>query len=373
AAIGFNSVFYLTPEDDNLGEDTFGKLLESLEALPDYQGWTLPEPGLLTSLGIGVYTEYQGEAIDITDRASYGINLAEKDAGKLLFSYGAVMVDREIADISTEGYPLLVSDEEELIWNDGAADDVIIAQWWIGKTDVSTDADAEDIWLAGYANPFLGVWQSDIPSADATLTFSFKPDATFDYELSNVPADQGGVGSGGYIVSRNVMVSFLAFEGAAGYVFEVVDNDTIDVTEIIDVVEGEPVLGETAPFARVEGSEPPSEDLPFKLDNPFVGLWEAELPNDENPDELFSVLMEYKDDGTGLFTLKPDMVFPEARYFVSDNYLVTYSPWETAYEMFSFTVLDDQTIEATEVLAILPDGAVEYGATALFNRVSESE
>lgn len=43
------------------------------------------------------------------------------------------MVDRAITNFENEGYPLLVSDEEELIWSDGTPDNIITAQWWIGK------------------------------------------------------------------------------------------------------------------------------------------------------------------------------------------------------------------------------------------------
>ncbi|MDR0397114.1 MAG: hypothetical protein LBH66_07415 [Oscillospiraceae bacterium] len=234
------------------------------------------------------------------------------------------------------------------------------------STPASTDS-----WLSTYSNPFLGTWESYIPSADASLTFTFKPDGTFDYIMSSLPADEGGTGSGGYTVTDNVMVSFLAFEGAACYTFEVIDNDTISVTEITDVIDGSPILGETAPFTRVPGSPLPESDAPFTLDNPVVGTWDADLPNDENPDEYFSVVMDYLPSGTGVFTLKPDTVFPDALYFVSDNYLITYSPWEYEFEMFTFTVVDADTLDVTEVLSIQPDGLVEYGATAQFIRSAE--
>jgi hypothetical protein len=133
AGIGFNSMFYFTATDNNLGSTTYDALYNAIKDLPQYQGWVMPESAVLTNQGIGVYTTYLGQAQDITDRISFGINMAEKDAGKLLFSYGAVMVDRAITDFATEGTPLLVSDEEELIWNDGTADNNITAEWWIGK------------------------------------------------------------------------------------------------------------------------------------------------------------------------------------------------------------------------------------------------
>jgi hypothetical protein len=101
-------------------------------------------------------------------------------------------------------------------------------------------------------NPFIGKWQSDIPSAGMTLIFDYKTDGTFDYEMQGVPADRGGKGTGCYIVYGSHMVSYLDFEGVAAYSFEVVDEDTIDVTELEPDDEGNLVPGNTAPFTRVK-------------------------------------------------------------------------------------------------------------------------
>ena len=135
AAIGFNSaVFNFTADADNLGTETYNGLLAAIGDLEQLEGgWVMPESIVLTSLGIKVYTKYSGQDKDITDRISFDINMAQKDQGILLFSYGAVMVDRAITNFENEGYPLLVSDEEELIWSDGTPDNIITAEWWIGR------------------------------------------------------------------------------------------------------------------------------------------------------------------------------------------------------------------------------------------------
>jgi hypothetical protein len=130
-AIGFNSVFNFTADDGNLGSDTYNALLAALEGLPDYQGWVLPESSVLTDLGIKVFTMYGAAAKDITDRVSFGL-MPGDDA--VLFSYGAVMVDRAISNFGQEGQPLFVSAEEELVWSDGTLDGKITGEWWIGKT-----------------------------------------------------------------------------------------------------------------------------------------------------------------------------------------------------------------------------------------------
>jgi hypothetical protein len=82
-----------------------------------------------------------------------------------------------------------------------------------------------------------------------TLIFDYKPDGTFDYEMAGVPAEQGGAGTGGYLITGNRMATFLSFEGIAEYTFTVADNNTINVTEIED---GKP--GNTAPFTRVSAT-----------------------------------------------------------------------------------------------------------------------
>jgi hypothetical protein len=129
-AIGFNAMFYFTADDNNLGGTGYSALLAALEALPDYQGWVLPDSSVLTDLGIKVFTMYGDAAKDITDRVSFGL-MPEED--KILFSYGAVMVDRAISNFGQEGQPLFVSAEDELVWSDGTLDGKITGEWWIGK------------------------------------------------------------------------------------------------------------------------------------------------------------------------------------------------------------------------------------------------
>lgn len=132
--MGFSAMFYFTAAEDNLGEETYNKLAELCDTLEVIEGsWVLPEASALKDLGIHIYTMYNDAPQDITDRASFGISIAEKDEGKLLFNYGAVMIDREITDFAAEGVPLVVSMEEEMIWNDGARDGKITGTWWIGK------------------------------------------------------------------------------------------------------------------------------------------------------------------------------------------------------------------------------------------------
>ncbi|MDR1147101.1 MAG: hypothetical protein LBK66_00560 [Spirochaetaceae bacterium] len=131
-AIGFGSMFYFTADDGNLGSDAYNSLKTELDKLPNYEGWVFPDATVLTNLGIRVYTMYESVAQDITNRVSFGMMVGDSN---ILIYYGAVMVDREyISGFSNEGKPLLVSDEEELIWSDGTLDGKITCAWWIGKT-----------------------------------------------------------------------------------------------------------------------------------------------------------------------------------------------------------------------------------------------
>jgi hypothetical protein len=121
-----------------------------------------------------------------------------------------------------------------------------------GSSSGESDSDSDTFRLADLSNPFIGKWQSYIPSAGLTLIFDYKTDGTFDYEMVGVPADEGGKGTGCYIIYGDNQVSHLDFEGVATYKFVVVDDDTISVTELEPDENGELVPGNTTPFTRVK-------------------------------------------------------------------------------------------------------------------------
>ncbi|OAV66531.1 hypothetical protein Barb7_00848 [Bacteroidales bacterium Barb7] len=224
-------------------------------------------------------------------------------------------------------------------------------------------------WLSALNNPFIGKWKSDIPSANTTLIFDYKTDGTFAYEMVGVPAEQGGVGVGGYLVKDNIQITFLEFEGIAGYTFKVIDNNTIDVTEIIEVKEGgELVLGSTSPFTRVVSSMVIKENRPNVLINPFLGegKWVGTIPNVEDPEHPFEgVAMTFEPDGSGLTTFGE--LAANFNYFIVGNYLATFVSGENEYESYSFSVLDNNAIEVTEITGV-KDGSIVFGNTVTFIR-----
>ena len=220
--------------------------------------------------------------------------------------------------------------------------------------------------LADFSNPFLGEWQSEIPSANTTLTFNYKADGTFDYEMAGVPAEQGGKGTGGYVVFGDIMVTWVDFEGAAAYTYEVKDNNTIDVTELVFGENGEKTNGDTAPFTRVEGSAVNTTDVPFVLDNPFIGKWQSEIPSANA-----TLIFDYKADGTIDFEMPGVSADQGGKgtgcYIVYGDKQVSYFDYEGAAS-YSFSVVDQDTIDVTE-LEQSEQGELVPGNTAQFIRV----
>jgi hypothetical protein len=229
-------------------------------------------------------------------------------------------------------------------------------------------SDSDPVWLADLSNPFLGQWESNIPSMDyAKLVSEYKGDGTFTCDFPEHP-EFGGPFTGGYTVSGDILVGWLDFEGASAYKFKVVNNDTIDVTEINEVKEGgELVLGNTAPFTRVAGSPVNKEDKALVLSNAFIGKWGASIPNPDDPAHPYETLQEYRRDGTAQFILLPDYVFPVSYYFVTGDVLVIFDPSSNEYESFTFMVNTDGTLTVQELLGIKPDGSRELGVSSVFN------
>jgi hypothetical protein len=224
----------------------------------------------------------------------------------------------------------------------------------------------EDVWLAGVSNPFLGKWQSDIPSAGTTLTFDYKTDGTFDYEMAGVPAELGGKGTGGYVVYGDKQISYLDFEGAALYTFKVVNNDTIEVTERELDEEGNLTAGNTAPFTRVQGSPVNREDRPLNLSNPFLGKWRSDIPSAGT-----TLTFDYKTDGTFDYEMAgvPAELGGKGTgcYIVYGDRQISYLDFE-GIALYTFKVINDDTIEVTE-LEPNDEGELTAGNTAPFTRV----
>jgi hypothetical protein len=181
--------------------------------------------------------------------------------------------------------------------------------------------------------------------------------------MAGVPADQGGKGTGGYVVYNDLMVSYLDFEGAAVYTFKVVDNDTIAVTELEVDGSGKLVPGNTAPFTRVQGSDVNRENKPLKLDNVFLGKWRSYIPSAET-----TLTFDYKSDGTFDYEMAG---VPGGKgtgcYIVYGDKQVSYLDFE-GVAAYTFVKAGNDTINVTELEQI--NGEFVSGQTAPFTRVT---
>jgi hypothetical protein len=229
----------------------------------------------------------------------------------------------------------------------------------------SSDDSEKDVWLADLANPFVGHWESEIPSMGyARLVSEYKNDGTFTCDFPTHP-EFGGPFEGGYSVTGDILIGWLDFEGASAYKFKVVNNDTIDVTEIDEVKEGGALeLGNTAPFVRVAGSAVNKENKPLVLDNVFIGgKWRSLIPSMNNAE----MVSEYKNDGTFTcgFPAIPGYEGPfYGAYFVFENKMASWLDFE-GVAAYKFVVNADNTIRVTEF------DDLEEGNTSIFTRIFE--
>jgi hypothetical protein len=227
-----------------------------------------------------------------------------------------------------------------------------------------TDDNGKDIWLKDLSNPFLGKWQSDIPSAGAVVKFEYKTDGTFLCEFPAGP-DTTMTATGGYLVKDTIQVTFLSFDdGMGGYTFAVADNDTIKVTEIEAVNNGAVVPGNTASFVRVPGSAVNQENKPFALRNALIGgKWTSSQTE-----------YQFRNDGTA--TMKVNSRSSEIAYFaffdvgIQTDVLVTFVPATKVFTAYAFTVPAGTTTmkEITEVTMGQQGPSATYGVEATFTR-----
>jgi hypothetical protein len=200
---------------------------------------------------------------------------------------------------------------------------------------------------------------------NAKLDSEYKIDGTFTCGFPELPGMEGPF-TGGYLVTGDILVGWLDFEGASAYKFKVADNDTIDVTEIVKVNEdGSFEFGNTTPFIRIAGSTVSKENRPLKLINALIGgKWTY------NQTEY-----QFKSDGTA--TMKINNQSSEIFYFalhaemLQTDVLVTFIPVKNIITAYAFTVPSENTATVKEIseITMTEQGlSATYGTSVTFTR-----
>jgi hypothetical protein len=242
---------------------------------------------------------------------------------------------------------------------------MIAVLFCFGFSGCPTGNEDESIWLADLDNPFIGTWKSDLASDGTRLTFIGKTDGTFQYEMEGVPEEMGlpNEGDGVYIIKEDMLVAYFDFGLVKGNVFDIIDNDTIDMKEfMINASTGAIYLSrETVPFRRVGAVSSTSNQPTILPNNIFINTkkWSANIPEPEDPTGETSYPSEwlFRNDGTVTCTflgLGPFLGFPDQEdapfdfsyvIFGNDTLVLFAESWG-AFEirMFQFTEKATNTI-----------------------------
>ncbi|MDR2803673.1 MAG: hypothetical protein LBB22_05225 [Treponema sp.] len=232
----------------------------------------------------------------------------------------------------------------------------------------------------GSKNPFLGKWESKIPSMDnAVMVSEYKTDGTFTASFPDLPKEYGGGAAytGAYLISGNILVTFLSTDGGiSGYSFETSGKNTINVTEIDGYKnDGSFIYGNTAPFTRYTGSTSGNGDRDFTLTSILAGgTWK---------ETMTPYLAEYQfnSDGTGILKYAGEQAaqFKIAYSTVYDSFLKTdilivFMTGTNTFTAYSFDTTGKNTITAAEIETISMGAGgqpqASYGYKVTFTRTN---
>jgi Zn/Cd-binding protein ZinT len=191
------------------------------------------------------------------------------------------------------------------------------------------------LWLDGLKNPFIGEWKSDPDEDGIILTFTGKSDGTFQYTMQNLPegAPYPSNGNGSYIIREDkVIVSYFDFGLIKSNIFRVIDNNTVEMTELT-LVNGEKITGNATNFHR-QGSPESTEDVPIVLPNNIIirKKWNAAIPEPEDPDfSGYPTTWEFDNNGTVICT------------FIGMGEVLGFSTEDAPY-YFSYVIFGDKLV-----------------------------
>ena len=254
----------------------------------------------------------------------------------------------------------------------------ILVAFVVGLTlfGCSKNSRGDDIWLKNLKNPFIGKWESEIPSmGNAKMISEFKIDGTFTCVFPDLPQEYGGgiTYTGGYVAKDMVQVTFLSYDGGmGGYTFTVVDNNTIKVTEIdeIDETTGNYTYGNTASFSRIPDFPINKKNEPFSLRNVLIGgTWKETITP-------YRAKYSYKADGTGTMSYTGGKTSSIAYSVFHDDginkdVLIMYMEATKTFASYAFEQTGKDTISVQEItdLTMGAEGpSANYGTTVTFTR-----
>jgi hypothetical protein len=214
----------------------------------------------------------------------------------------------------------------------------------------NNDGSDDDIWLADVSNPLIGEWKSDPDEDGVILVYTGKTDGTFDFEMQDLPigAPYPASGSGAYIIRQDadgqkVSVSLFDFGLIKSTIINVVDNDTIKMTEFALI--GAKKYTGSVTYLHRQTPVTSTENQPTVLpNNVFIGkIWSANIPEPEVPGTFYPTTWDFKNDGTVICT------------FIGLGEALGFSGQEDAPLPFSYVITDDtlmlyaQSLDGNEI------------------------
>lgn len=225
----------------------------------------------------------------------------------------------------------------------------------------------DEIDLKDYTNPFLGEWQARKPGSTTRTTYSYESDGQFDYEVDTFASSRNQTGTGGYLLYDGHLITWREDEGVRAYNYEVIDNSTISVAQLVTNAYGEADLDTPYTYTRVDGSDivPPEEDAFTPSVGAFVGTWSFDYS------EAVKVTFTCKADGSLSYTVSGSSDVPAGKtngcYLVYEDRMVIWLD-DLQTILYRFEVDDADTILMTQLKKSAAGTYTDSGTTFLCER-----
>lgn len=225
----------------------------------------------------------------------------------------------------------------------------------------------EEIDLAAYANPFLGEWQARKAGSTTRTTYSYEGAGQFNYEVDAFASSRNQTGTGGYLLYDNHLITWREDEGVRAYNYEVVNNSTISVSQLVTNEYGEADLDTPYTYTRVDGSDivPPEEDVFTASVGNWVGTWTFEYS------EGVTVTFTCKADGSLSYTVSGNAEVRTGKttgcYLIYEDRMAVWLD-DMATMVYRFEVDDADTIYMTQLKKSAAGTYIDSDATFICER-----